>query len=553
MVAPISLFDFADRMDAIAKDDFLCRRLLPERYIHPLFPPVEIRILVFADGNGGFDERDFGLAELIRVLTVAPGPWVRILVTTAHRADDPSAMLKSFVFSDATLAGFDQLWLFGVERTSSYLSDDELRSISQFMNDGGGVFATGDHENLGEALCSRIPRVRSMRAWYWPDPGPNEEPSAPIVNTEDRHDTLTRRGNEAIAFDHQSDDVPQRIHPVMTVISSGLRDRVFPHEVLCSPLGVIDVMPDHPHEGVCYETTDTARSFSFSGVTFVEYPTAADGSQPLPRVIAESQHASRSADDEKGALKAKTFGSIAVYDGHHAAVGRVLTDSTWHHFFNINLKGNPASPDPLARVGFAGSLTEEGKRSYDLIKAYFRNIAVYLARSDQHARMQTRAVWFARFDSRVAMDLRVGYIDRLDEPAKLLEYVRVGKIAREALEQFASRCEVIRWTFDLTRVPKLVRRWVPPLDPISLAGLETPPPEVFDVLEPALLGAAIYAAAEAAPGFYDRTTIEKLGDAGLAKVLDTSAQAALRMGFQYLQGRTEIHRSFASEAITEHD
>lgn len=549
MTGPISLFQSLEDVSAIERDPHLCRLLLPERYKHPLFAPVEVRILMVTDENGGFAEDDFELAELIRTLMLPPGPWIRFTITTAHRNSNASAMLPNFVFTDDVLNGVDQVWLFGITRTPNYLSDDELRAISQFMDNGGGVFATGDHENLGQALSSSIPRVRSMRAWYWPDEGPNGEPIAPNVDHEQRHDTLTRRGNEVIKFDHQSDDVPQRIYPVMTVISAGERERVFPHEVLCSPLGVVDVMPDHPHESYCYVPTDIDRSFTFGDSTFVEYPLAMDGSKPLPRVIAESQHTDRNAGDEKGLLVAKTFGSIAVYDGHQANVGRVLTDATWHHFFNINIQGRKASQDPLAQVGFKGSKTAEGKHSYELIKAYFRNIGVYLARSDQHAQMQIRAIWAVRFHARVAMDLRIGYVDRLDENQKLLEYVRIGKIAREALEDHASRCEVIRWTFNLTTVPKLVRRWVLPLDPVALATFEPPPSDVFDILEPAMLGAAIYAAANAAPDFYDRTILDDLGVSGLAKIMDVSTQEALRMGLRYMQAQSDTHRAFAADSL----
>jgi hypothetical protein len=33
------------------------------------------------------------------------------------------------------------------------------------MDAGGGVFVTGDHEDLGAALSSKIPRVSKMRRW----------------------------------------------------------------------------------------------------------------------------------------------------------------------------------------------------------------------------------------------------------------------------------------------------------------------------------------------------------------------------------------------------
>src|SRR5205085_7954271 len=98
----------------------------------------------------------------------------------------------------------------------------EAEAIAQFMENGGGFFATGDHANLGGELCSQIPRVRSMRRWYFTGspsmvspPGPGGEPGAPPPLGPNRHDT-TRPGLDMVSkFEDQSDEVPQEIHPTM--------------------------------------------------------------------------------------------------------------------------------------------------------------------------------------------------------------------------------------------------------------------------------------------------------------------------------------------------
>src|SRR5258708_6161783 len=78
------------------------------------------------------------------------------------------------------------------------------------MDGGGGVFATGDHEDLGVVLNGRVPRVRSMRKWYWPNPGPLGEPIAPDALGTGRIETTQPGHNETfIHFDDQSDDIPQ--------------------------------------------------------------------------------------------------------------------------------------------------------------------------------------------------------------------------------------------------------------------------------------------------------------------------------------------------------
>ena len=40
-----------------------------------------------------------------------------------------------------------------------YTTDNELKVLEDWMNRGGGVFATGDHDYLGASMCHRIPRV----------------------------------------------------------------------------------------------------------------------------------------------------------------------------------------------------------------------------------------------------------------------------------------------------------------------------------------------------------------------------------------------------------
>ena len=39
---------------------------------------------------------------------------------------------------------------------------------------------------------------------------------------------------------------------------------------------------------------------------------------------------------------------ISAYNGHTVDVGRVLADSTWHHWFDINITGVAAPPSPYA-------------------------------------------------------------------------------------------------------------------------------------------------------------------------------------------------------------
>src|SRR4051812_17437176 len=157
-------------------------------------------------------------------------------VTKAHRAVDPGpadpSVLNNFSFA-TDLSVYDVILLFGFASDSDVhgsgqperLSDAELFAITTFMNNGGGVFATGDHESLGRPLCGLIPRVRSMRKWFFPNDGgsvPRQfgEPDAPpaLATTvsgtlQRRHDTTMTNWTDldpsgGVWFDDQSDDTP---------------------------------------------------------------------------------------------------------------------------------------------------------------------------------------------------------------------------------------------------------------------------------------------------------------------------------------------------------
>ena len=486
----------------------LHQRLFPDKLWPILLRPCRVRVLIVTDAGGSFGTAAFGLKALIDALKLPPGPWVKFEITTANRRADPTADMQNFSFDASGLSGYDEIWLFGVERSfSAPLTDSELRALSEFMDDGGGVFATGDHEDLGVAMCGSVPRVRSMRKWHWPSPGPNGEPVAPPVGGLDRLDTLRQGSSAGFQFDDQSDDVPQNIAPRMYPSWSfpwKVPRIVHPHPVLCGPRGVIRVLPDHPHEGECYVPSDLTTSFTFDGYTIEEYPALAGGARLAPEVIATSTViGGRSAADVKGPVTPRSFGAIGAWDGHRVSRGRVIVDATWHHFFNINLVGDAGSPDPIKQVGFLA--TPAGMAAYEEIKSYFRNIAVWLARPERHACMRWRALWVCRWNHRVLMDLRPPYLERGIRSIDLPELLRVGELARDVLGRLASQCQAHVWLTDLVKV--LLPKQFPHIEPLVDPWWPVPPDPDPDpvpwlhaqtVLD-ATLGGALYALATEFP------------------------------------------------------
>ena len=441
----------------------------------PIFRFCQVKMLIVIDGSGDFTETaGFGLGKFLKAFQT-PVPFTYFTIDKANRGSDASATtgFENFKFDKAglNLNNYDVIWLFGVDNRGNNLTAGELRKLSEFMNNGGGVFATGDHADLGVDMCGQVPRVRNMRRWYYPFAGPLGEPAAP-GSFGNNHDTIRdtnpvtpgRQGS-------QSDDIPQNIRPRYYygwTSPSILGYKKFPHPVLCGPKGVIKVMPDHMHEGICEVPADITRSFNFSGYNITEYPTVA-GVQVLPEVIAWGTNQ----------LTNNEFGLISVYDGHRDPnVGRVLTDATWHHFFNINLTGFEASmaADPVV------------KANYEDIQAYYRNIAYWLCGKAKQQCFRTRGFWWVQHH----YDVLIAYTPRLDGWNQILYFRHLGIIARNALNDLASQCQSSGIIFEL--LPRIAFKDL--IDPWRIKPI--PEPDPFPGFDPEFitdvaLGAGLHA------------------------------------------------------------
>ncbi len=350
---------------------------------------------------------------------------------------DPYATIKGpnpgnptpFHFDDPgfNLLEYDEIWLFGYEGYNGgaargpmsgtsepgRLSDSELSKITAFMSAGGGVFAVGDHDGLGAGLCGFIPRVRYMRRWFeYGDSSsglpPNWLPNWPGFGA-NRVDTLQQgktdagvdnEGNLIFFFDDQSDDIPQ----YLTVLAPT-------HPAIQGATGVLHVYPDHMHEGEVMVPTaaqlaqpSASNGLGFAGPNFVEFPTI-NGRPVLPIVLATSSVGTQGpAGIEVGHMtmappgmtaedlpcENQNFSSdytpcsvkganntLAAYDGHKVNVGRIMTDSSWHHFLDLNLLGDPCSSIPTKRMGFNASAS--GRAYLKEIEAFYVNLAIWLA------------------------------------------------------------------------------------------------------------------------------------------------------------------------------
>lgn len=358
------------------------------------------------------------------------------------------------------------------------------------------------------------------------------------MNGPRRNDT-TRIGHDAGSqFDDQSDDIPQPIEPKLyySKVSPFWRES-YPHPLLCSPLGRIDVLPDHPHEGECIEPTNLTQTYTLDGTP--EYPTDSGGFRPSPEVIATSTVlAGANAGGSKLATQAHSFGAICAYDGHRAGIGRVVTDATWHHFVNVNLIGelndfgNP--PGSAKNDGFLSS--PAGEAALELIKHYFINIGVWISPPAKHTCFNSRLIWRLVYQHRI---LEASMID----PDLTLERVNpailytIGTHATDVLGRKASQCRRLRFLLDIIKIPELVQKF----DPWFVDPRPDPDPPLpwfnFTPLLNVALGAGLLALRHQFP--YSFTEVdEKTVKRGL-EVFDEGVKRGLDIGFKSFNTNTK--------------
>jgi hypothetical protein len=184
------------------------------------------------------------------------------------------------------------------------------------------------------------------------------------------------------------------------------------------------------------------------------------------------------------ATQADVFGTIAVYDGHIVNIGRVVTDSTFHHFVNVNLNGAGSnSLDPIKQKAFTASPT--GQEHYEQFTAYFRNIAIWIAPKPLQTCMFDNLLWMARWDQQ----LRMLFSNRNIRDMHWSGLLIYGRATREVLEQYVSRCTTLDWVFAFDNPLARFRWW------LDLNRPDPPPYEVPNVMvHPEELVNAVYGA-----------------------------------------------------------
>lgn len=298
----------------------------------------KLGLLVVTEGVVSHDDGSYGIDRMLRAFDDGIDGF---LVDRVHlRAD------RSYSLRDAIEGGnYDQIWLFGGSSPGTggsnvlaprALRDDEREALREFMDGGGGIFATGDHAAVGAPLCARIPRVRYMRSWGLG--GALFAGTTPPKYRGQRADTVFASGltgkpdSETDAFGkpvwvkHRSIYEP---HALFAVDAFG---------------GAIRWLPDHVHEGECFGELAVPSDLAPADQVEVGEMCRQFPGDVRPEVIAWSVR--RGFSNAPGNIEDRpsVHGVVSCYDGFRAGVGRIVVDSTFHHWTGGNTRAMLASP-----------------------------------------------------------------------------------------------------------------------------------------------------------------------------------------------------------------
>lgn len=249
-------------------------------------------------------------------------------VTTRDRESDGAG--NDPVLSTLHKSDFNELWLFAVD-TGNGLTEDDCKGITRFRQQGGGILATRDHQDLGTSLCT-LGGIGRAHFFHSKNPEPDSSRHVP-------DDTFTT----SISWPNYHSGANGDYHPISIEV---------PHPLLrnpSSPSGVIQFFPAHPHEGA------------------VGVP---DGEKSA-RVIAASQ----------SETTGRPFNLVVAFetssDDHGNTLGRGIAESSFHHFADYNWDTEMGCPTFVAEP--PGDGYKRNPEALKDIKIYVGNAARWLA------------------------------------------------------------------------------------------------------------------------------------------------------------------------------
>ncbi|MDC8013026.1 hypothetical protein [Tahibacter soli] len=339
------------------------------------YPPEKnycVNILAIFEKNVGDGEWSFN--HLLDAVRNWRGFGYRFVVREHVR-------LKDKPITEELVEDVDEMWFFGTAlcnkpENSLPLSDDEVAVINARMIVGVGVFATGDHEQIGACLCERIPRVDRMRVWRGADAPRQMPPDSYNSNLRSPYRDVIDYKLTTMYGDVETDDSDTSAKQIWTTRddASGTAHELFQLGYVGTEKQWVRFLPDHMHEGRLrdYSATDDPAIFSQT------YPGA-----PLPRIVAYANRMSFSMGRKGRSLE---YPVVSVYESENCE-GNIVVDSTFHHWTDSNALRLRFSPTWLHVEQFAINVANWllGWRGRDKVK---KGIIEYIATtSEQRKRL----------------------------------------------------------------------------------------------------------------------------------------------------------------------
>ncbi|MGA9994105.1 MAG: hypothetical protein WBP93_01770 [Pyrinomonadaceae bacterium] len=417
--------------------EFLTNPMLDDSERLSLLPAERptIRILLYTDDPKVITKGNelMGLGLMIEHLQAHAPAFAKIEVEWVSRSSNAQTH-ADHKLDEATLGRYDEVWFFGLHQVNrekftlgilrggpqSELDAIEVAALKNWMKvsednskGGGGVLMTGDHANkrppdalpnqnadcpdnsreekflgLGRALGRCVPRAGRMRKWE----------GTPTAYPQDSFNTQTPvTGIDINSLQIQADPNPQQLLLQTFDVKGSPAPGGQAHPLFFyKGEAWIQVFPDHAHEGAIIMPTNLNDLDVWPRGKFM---------QPTPVLVA------RGVDKRNSQL----LNLVSAYNGDNADVGRIVADSSWHHYLFVNLF-KFRLPVPVGSVG-------------DQIGQFYGNLALWLApRRKRQEMTDTMVRWLA---DHPLMHEEVG-----GDP------LEIGRKAYSLLSKVASPCEI---------------------------------------------------------------------------------------------------------------
>ena len=248
----------------------------------------------------------------------------RVTTSPWHSQNGAELELSNLVTSDV-----DQLWLIAVDVVDA-ISDADALAIHNFRRRGGGLLVTRDHEDMGKTLL-KLPEVGNSHHFQSINPEPD-------VTRHVRDDLETievswPNYNTGANGDYQIIETSNPLHPLMQRADGS----------------TLQFLPAHPHEGVV----------------------------SLPNSLLEvGQELVFSRSQSTGHQFCAVVAIDTYQEGDGTNLGRVISESTFHHFADPNL--DPAVPSPSFVTELPGDgIVQNDEARRDAFR-YIENVANWL-------------------------------------------------------------------------------------------------------------------------------------------------------------------------------